>query len=794
MAGSVGHELLEVPDTPDRLALQNTGNVCFLEKKQEKKTFSSLEQDRIVGEKADIGGSSSDLEKDDGNQDSDRVLSMGFLCRKRRSSHRLINNLDSPSCLGNLSDKSQLRSTTENVVSQDQGYVPLESIDSSLPDSEGGPKCNVRRTRRLTRRSSTEICNRMTAGENDQPIQVGELCAAAQPEDKQKGKEIISTNPSAQSKQPRRKMLVRNGYISPKNIIADSNISGNVVKTIPEACNGVSGRAVDDDYVDMDSCIHGRRSRQHSSNNLPPGAQQVGKKKDKEISTGHIFEGGENSTVQPLHSRKRMRVDSMPSEEGHTDLLHGNNVIPRLAGEEMGRWQNTHEDRETITLGPIFEISRPPFCRRDQQETNLFKSCENLSERNTQLMNGFVGSSRFNEGENECSRINKNEYHEPYLSVVGPRGQASEATSSGSLPEVNSPSGQNHSGGSLQPSLKRRRMRNLSTQGHSGQTSSSNWDASPEVVYLRSSRPSRNNPSNTRITSNVVQTSISDLADGARQIPIEVDSLESPVNRGLPANESVNIDPSHAEADARARQIEADEMLARQLQEEFQSEIGGVEGLQQDDINLAWAFQRDENGRTAAASTATSTHPGLSLPMSFVTGGNRRREPARSMRNLSTRSSNRLGSAVAPSVRRRAPVLGRMGRFRRNIDEVPLVRPFDGRFQFPSYMNLDMRVDLLEAMERAVEGHSTHGHLAQVERDFNDNDHHRGASLQQINRLPVSTVQPTSISEEVCSVCLETPVAGEVIRHLLCMHRFHKECIDPWLSRQASCPVCKSSI
>lgn len=45
-----------------------------------------------------------------------------------------------------------------------------------------------------------------------------------------------------------------------------------------------------------------------------------------------------------------------------------------------------------------------------------------------------------------------------------------------------------------------------------------------------------------------------------------------------------------------------------------------------------------------------------------------------------------------------------------------------------------------------------------------------------------------------CTICLEDFEDGMTIRILPCFHRFMADCIDPWLSQQARCPVCKCSI
>lgn len=44
-----------------------------------------------------------------------------------------------------------------------------------------------------------------------------------------------------------------------------------------------------------------------------------------------------------------------------------------------------------------------------------------------------------------------------------------------------------------------------------------------------------------------------------------------------------------------------------------------------------------------------------------------------------------------------------------------------------------------------------------------------------------------------CVVCLESFKVGEKCRLLpLCNHSFHAECVDAWLMKMSSCPICRS--
>lgn len=48
--------------------------------------------------------------------------------------------------------------------------------------------------------------------------------------------------------------------------------------------------------------------------------------------------------------------------------------------------------------------------------------------------------------------------------------------------------------------------------------------------------------------------------------------------------------------------------------------------------------------------------------------------------------------------------------------------------------------------------------------------------------------------EEACIICLSDYVQGELLKQLPCKHIYHAECVDKWLRRNGTCPLCKVSI
>ncbi|KAM7488550.1 hypothetical protein LguiB_026034 [Lonicera macranthoides] len=323
-----------------------------------------------------------------------------------------------------------------------------------------------------------------------------------------------------------------------------------------------------------------------------------------------------------------------------------------------------------------------------------------------------------------------------------------------------------------------KRQKQGSASNTNGECSTSNFDDS-EIVCLGSSVE----PSNSRSTRDPNRNGL-----GVLDPVIEIDEFSPEVRENCSRNIGCS---SNDDSDARARQLEADEMLARELQEELYNEVPGVEvAAGQIDADIALVLQQQESPQRTIPSRSRAVRPRGSSMISNL------------RRQSQTLSSIRRGGTQA-----RVPTSTRMARLRGRFPGQPRTLSSSSggvNSVFPPNMDLDMRMHILETLEAFSEMGMPGGAL-QVQRDFNENDYemllaldennhqHGGASLAQINGLPQSTVQSDN-HQEACAICLDTPTTGDTIRHLPCLHRFHKDCIDPWLRRKTSCPVCKSSI
>ncbi|XP_077211422.1 NEP1-interacting protein 1-like [Tasmannia lanceolata] len=76
----------------------------------------------------------------------------------------------------------------------------------------------------------------------------------------------------------------------------------------------------------------------------------------------------------------------------------------------------------------------------------------------------------------------------------------------------------------------------------------------------------------------------------------------------------------------------------------------------------------------------------------------------------------------------------------------------------------------------------------------------RAVPLDFVKKLPEFNVTHSktmdSCGEKICcSVCIQDLKAGESARRLpICRHVFHLKCIDRWLLRHGSCPLCRQNV
>ncbi|XP_010827172.1 PREDICTED: RING finger protein 215, partial [Bison bison bison] len=61
-------------------------------------------------------------------------------------------------------------------------------------------------------------------------------------------------------------------------------------------------------------------------------------------------------------------------------------------------------------------------------------------------------------------------------------------------------------------------------------------------------------------------------------------------------------------------------------------------------------------------------------------------------------------------------------------------------------------------------------------------------------RLGRAAQSPPEPGAETCAVCLDYFCNKQWLRVLPCKHEFHRDCVDPWLMLQQTCPLCKFNV
>ncbi|GLJ37774.1 hypothetical protein SUGI_0767800 [Cryptomeria japonica] len=84
---------------------------------------------------------------------------------------------------------------------------------------------------------------------------------------------------------------------------------------------------------------------------------------------------------------------------------------------------------------------------------------------------------------------------------------------------------------------------------------------------------------------------------------------------------------------------------------------------------------------------------------------------------------------------------------------------------------------------------NTHGESSSIE------DGHEGVRDSHPTIVYNNKHEALAHLEEInCSICLDDYKDKETLRILMdCRHAYHVDCIDAWLKRSSSCPICRNS-
>ncbi|KAJ4968415.1 hypothetical protein NE237_015116 [Protea cynaroides] len=642
-------------------------------------------------------------------------------------SGRKIIDLSSPEINGRNTRRKMVTGLPERSSGELKDFMAQEKRRGSIPVNDFSSFCTIANSSRVPSndfKGKTKIDDTCIVTAGSDHMKSIDLTHDSQPNTREMMSE--SLHPIVSPRRTGQKRLVRNGCISPFNIAKAKQTGENHSKDFVYLKQAGIGGVITNEEGPM--C---------QINIVDPGSgsNRTGIVKGKEVMRD--LNPAEEHDVEGMHFRSR---DSLTHMEEDNLIRDGSGSAFR-GFQGIGGWRSTRNHSKMTSAPPFDEVVCPS--RSERRHISRIENRDHVGTRNNFSLTDFVEIS----DQSSLKHI--------------PNSVLAQSSSSG-LSVSDRENGQH---GGTNKLVKRQKKQGL-VCSNIGECSTSTLDDSgiasvvPSGGPLKARSTRRRNP-NHRGNSGPVMV---------------IDELSPETRSGNFVDISQLVNNN---SDARARQEEADEILARQLQEQFYSEFPVAVG--ELDANIARTLQQEEDARHASY----HGNPHASHPRDPSMSRSHRQYPSRSFLNLSVRTTNRV---QPPSSRR-------IGRLRTSSRTPPSRR---------SRLHNIMRT--FEALEAAV-GISNDmplgGHLFQ--RDFNENDYeillaldennhqHAGASTDLISSLPQSTVQ-TENFEEVCAICLDSPSTGDIIRHLPCLHKFHRDCIDPWLGRSTSCPVCKSSI
>ncbi|KAK9140692.1 hypothetical protein Scep_010373 [Stephania cephalantha] len=439
------------------------------------------------------------------------------------------------------------------------------------------------------------------------------------------------------------KKLVRNGLISPSNIAkASHSIQNNVSNSV----NGNHGP----NKADMIQRMKGKGV-----------IDAFSPAKDYELESRSIDITKGKGVMEASDLANMCEVDRTKGKGIMVDL------IPPKDHEEKTKILHTSS---RSLLSPVEEVGRNGEALSHLKEVGGWRSTRNRSKIMPSMLSNELGNlSR--EKDNDSHLLHKNRVG--INSNVRGRNIGSKSedlkgrnlsscpvqASSSSMPDSTQPNGRENG----RMKLPKRQRKRMSGQSNYGESSSCSVLDDSEVTVLWSSDVSDMGcPRGSDNHGHDISASVIDINELSPEVLVRSHNTRQMAN-----NDSNN----------RTKQVEADEMLAREIQEQFYNELEGVSSGEID-ANIAWALQQEENARRSSLNRRHHVDSRDSSMAHLY-----RQYPSQYLHSSLVRSTNRAN-------RSRGRTSRRMAQPRNGVRDQYTDLPSFERIQFPPTMDVDM--------------------------------------------------------------------------------------------------------
>ena len=96
-------------------------------------------------------------------------------------------------------------------------------------------------------------------------------------------------------------------------------------------------------------------------------------------------------------------------------------------------------------------------------------------------------------------------------------------------------------------------------------------------------------------------------------------------------------------------------------------------------------------------------------------------------------------------------------------------------------------------LEKLLSARDQKGHIKN-EQKSNDKNDDKIPSCEALSRISVPCKLSCGGFEEECSICQEKMLTGDTVLKLTCRHAYHAECVQIWLERHNTCPLCRNEM